>query len=37
MAPCSSAATAKRFVLASRIEMPRLLAEEISAELFEPL
>src|SRR6267143_1911133 len=27
----------KRFVLASRIEMPRLLAEEISAEDFEPI
>jgi Xaa-Pro dipeptidase len=27
----------KRFVLANRIEMPRLLAEEISAEHFEPI
>ncbi len=27
----------KRFVLASRIEMPRILAEEISAEDFEPI
>lgn len=27
----------KRFVLASRIEMPRLLAEEIAAEDFEPV
>jgi Xaa-Pro dipeptidase len=27
----------KRFVLANRIEMPRLLAEEISAEDFEPI
>ncbi|MET0753289.1 MAG: aminopeptidase P family N-terminal domain-containing protein, partial [Pyrinomonadaceae bacterium] len=27
----------KRFVLANNIEMPRLLAEEISAEDFEPI
>ena len=27
----------KRFVLANRIEMPRLLAEEISEECFEPV
>jgi Xaa-Pro aminopeptidase len=27
----------KRFVLASRIEMPRLLAEELNAEEFEPI
>ena len=27
----------KRFVLANRIEMPRLLAEEISSEEFEPV
>ena len=27
----------KRFVLASRIEMPRLLAEEVTAEEFEPV
>ncbi len=27
----------KKFVLASRIEMPRMLAEEVSAEEFEPI
>lgn len=30
-------ADGRRFVLASRIEMPRLLAEEISADVFEPV
>lgn len=30
-------ADGKRFVLASRIEMPRILTEEISAEDFEPI
>jgi Xaa-Pro aminopeptidase len=30
-------ADGRRFVLASRIEMPRLLAEEISADEFEPV
>lgn len=30
-------ADGRRFVLASRIEMPRLLAEEVSAEEFEPV
>src|SRR4028119_155062 len=30
-------ADGKRFVLASRIEMPRLLAEELAGEEFEPV